>query len=270
MAEGEIGVPTTQGLSSSTGLELGCVETRWLWVNGRTEGVLGSTCLSIVGCGSRSMGSPLGGGGWGGYGGAVAGEACLRQWLAQGAQWVRPAHDRHGPTQKSSAQDQPVIGLVYYYSFIGQPRECMGEGALFIEADADVRMQQFNDTLQSLFPCLEEFLLDVPGSGGVVNRPLLLLQHSGSDRIWVRSMTQPDPWVSKRKHSWVRSRVQVEGDRVTKMPRARVAHHYDRQRRSLRSGLPSLPKGKGCGDTPSTAADHAIAHAEVVRRAGAY
>ncbi|KAL0423352.1 UNVERIFIED_CONTAM: hypothetical protein Sradi_0870000 [Sesamum radiatum] len=69
MAEGEIGVPTTQGLSPSTGLELGCVETRWLWVNGRTEGVLDSTCLSVVGCGPRSMGSPLGGGGWGGMGG---------------------------------------------------------------------------------------------------------------------------------------------------------------------------------------------------------
>ncbi|KAL0423351.1 UNVERIFIED_CONTAM: Benzyl alcohol O-benzoyltransferase [Sesamum radiatum] len=56
----------------------------------------------------------------------------------------------------------------------------MGEGALFIEADADVRMQQFDDTLQSLFPCLEEFLLDVPGSVGVVNCPLCLFRLSFS------------------------------------------------------------------------------------------
>ncbi|KAL0423385.1 UNVERIFIED_CONTAM: Benzyl alcohol O-benzoyltransferase [Sesamum radiatum] len=54
--------------------------------------------------------------------------------------------------------------------------ECTGEGALFIEADADVRLQQFGDTLQPPFPCMEELLYDVPGSGGVVNCPLLLIQ----------------------------------------------------------------------------------------------
>ncbi|KAK4411878.1 Benzyl alcohol O-benzoyltransferase [Sesamum angolense] len=39
--------------------------------------------------------------------------------------------------------------------------ECTGEGSLFIEADADVRLQQFGDTL---------------GSGDMVNCPLLLIQ----------------------------------------------------------------------------------------------
>ncbi|KAL0300230.1 UNVERIFIED_CONTAM: Benzyl alcohol O-benzoyltransferase [Sesamum angustifolium] len=54
--------------------------------------------------------------------------------------------------------------------------ECTGEGVLFIEADADVTLQQFGDALQPPFPCLEELLYDVPGSGGVVNCPLLLIQ----------------------------------------------------------------------------------------------
>ena len=54
--------------------------------------------------------------------------------------------------------------------------ECTGEGMLFIEADADVTLEQFGNALQPPFPCLEELLFDVPGSGGVLNCPLLLIQ----------------------------------------------------------------------------------------------
>ncbi|KAB5529691.1 hypothetical protein DKX38_019772 [Salix brachista] len=56
--------------------------------------------------------------------------------------------------------------------------ECTSEGILFIEADADVTLEQFNDPLQPPFPCLEELLFDVPGSSGVLNCPLLLIQVS--------------------------------------------------------------------------------------------
>ncbi|KAL3565160.1 hypothetical protein D5086_033206 [Populus alba] len=75
--------------------------------------------------------------------------------------------------------------LVFYYPFAGRLREgpdrklmveCTGEGILFIEADADVTLEQFGDALQPPFPCLEELLFDVPGSGGVLNCPLLLIQ----------------------------------------------------------------------------------------------
>ncbi|KAL7135399.1 hypothetical protein ABFS83_11G092800 [Erythranthe nasuta] len=75
--------------------------------------------------------------------------------------------------------------LVFYYPFAGRLREvadrklvveCTGEGVMFIEADADVSLQQFGDDLQPPFPCLEELLYDVPGSSGVVNSPLLLIQ----------------------------------------------------------------------------------------------
>ncbi|KAL9152201.1 hypothetical protein ABFS82_11G105200 [Erythranthe guttata] len=75
--------------------------------------------------------------------------------------------------------------LVFYYPFAGRLREvadrklvveCTGEGVMFIEADADVALQQFGDDLQPPFPCLEELLYDVPGSSGIVNSPLLLIQ----------------------------------------------------------------------------------------------
>lgn len=75
--------------------------------------------------------------------------------------------------------------LVYYYPFAGRLREgpqrklsvdCTGEGVMFIEADADVRLEEFGDALQPPFPCLEELLFDVPGSGGVLDCPLLLIQ----------------------------------------------------------------------------------------------
>lgn len=75
--------------------------------------------------------------------------------------------------------------LVFYYPFAGRLREgparklmvdCTAEGILFIEADADVTLQQFGGALQPPFPCLEELLYNVPGSDGVLNCPLLLIQ----------------------------------------------------------------------------------------------
>ncbi|KAI4345015.1 hypothetical protein L6164_012185 [Bauhinia variegata] len=54
--------------------------------------------------------------------------------------------------------------------------DCNGEGVIFIEADADVTLDQFGDSLQPPFPCLEELLYDVPGSGGIIDCPLLLIQ----------------------------------------------------------------------------------------------
>ncbi|KAG6514934.1 benzyl alcohol O-benzoyltransferase-like [Zingiber officinale] len=75
--------------------------------------------------------------------------------------------------------------LVFYYPFAGRLREtegrklvveCTGEGVLFIEADADVRLDQFGDALQPPFPGLEELIWNVPGSDGVLHCPLLLIQ----------------------------------------------------------------------------------------------
>lgn len=75
--------------------------------------------------------------------------------------------------------------LVFYYPFAGRLIEgpgkklfveCTGEGVMFIEAKADVRLEHFGDALQPPFPCLEELLFNVPGSDGVLNSPLLLIQ----------------------------------------------------------------------------------------------
>jgi len=83
--------------------------------------------------------------------------------------------------------------LVFYYPFAGRLREgrdrklmvdCTGElGVLFIEADADVTLKQFGDALQPPFPCWEELLYDVPGSQGVLNTPLLLIQVYNNELI---------------------------------------------------------------------------------------
>ncbi|XVE90364.1 hypothetical protein DITRI_Ditri20bG0071700 [Diplodiscus trichospermus] len=75
--------------------------------------------------------------------------------------------------------------LVFYYPFAGRLREgpnrklyvdCTGEGVLFVEGDADVRLEQFGDELQPPFPCMDELLFDVPGYGEVLNSPLFLIQ----------------------------------------------------------------------------------------------
>lgn len=75
--------------------------------------------------------------------------------------------------------------LVFYYPLAGRLRErpdrkllveCTGEGVLFIAADADFTLEQFSVTLLPPFSCHQELLYDVPGSAGIINCPLLLIQ----------------------------------------------------------------------------------------------
>lgn len=77
--------------------------------------------------------------------------------------------------------------LVYYYPLAGRLREgpnrklavdCTGQGVLFIEADADVTLAEFEekDALSPPFPCFEELLSEVEGSSEVLNAPLILIQ----------------------------------------------------------------------------------------------
>ncbi|ESW19130.1 hypothetical protein PHAVU_006G098800 [Phaseolus vulgaris] len=95
--------------------------------------------------------------------------------------------------QASMAEKDPVEvirkalsqTLVFYYPLAGRVREgphrklmveCTGEGAMFIEADADVTLHEFGDSLQPPFPCFHELLYHVPGSQQITNTPLLLVQ----------------------------------------------------------------------------------------------
>ena len=75
--------------------------------------------------------------------------------------------------------------LVSYYPLAGRLREgpdgklmvdCNEEGVMFIEADADVTLDQFGDFLKPPFPCFNELLYEVPGSEGVIDSPVLLIQ----------------------------------------------------------------------------------------------
>ncbi|KAK8542276.1 hypothetical protein V6N13_137151 [Hibiscus sabdariffa] len=75
--------------------------------------------------------------------------------------------------------------LVFYYPFAGRLRErangkltvdCNDEGVMFMEADADVTLQQLGEILRPPFPCFDELLYDVPDSQGILNGPLLLIQ----------------------------------------------------------------------------------------------
>ncbi|XP_076950084.1 benzyl alcohol O-benzoyltransferase-like [Bidens hawaiensis] len=85
----------------------------------------------------------------------------------------------------SVIRDALAKALVFYYPLAGRLKEgpnrklmvdCNGQGVLFIEAEADVTLKQFGVDLQPPFPCREELLYDVPGSSGIVDSPLLLIQ----------------------------------------------------------------------------------------------
>ncbi|KAF8653715.1 hypothetical protein HU200_061826 [Digitaria exilis] len=82
-------------------------------------------------------------------------------------------------------RDAVAMALVHYYPLAGRIREldggklavdCTGEGVLFVEADADVRVDHFGDHIRPPLPCHEELLFDVPGSSAMLNSPLLLMQ----------------------------------------------------------------------------------------------
>ncbi|KAJ4724420.1 Benzyl alcohol O-benzoyltransferase [Melia azedarach] len=75
--------------------------------------------------------------------------------------------------------------LVFYYPLAGRLQEgpnkklmvdCNGKGILFIEADANVTLEQLGDEINPPFPYWNEVMYDVPGSRGIIGCPLLFIQ----------------------------------------------------------------------------------------------
>ncbi|KAF7849188.1 hypothetical protein BT93_L1146 [Corymbia citriodora subsp. variegata] len=75
--------------------------------------------------------------------------------------------------------------LVYYYPQYQRIREgpngklvvdCTAEGILFVEADADISLEELGDSVRPPCGFVDEVLCDVAGSGGIIGCPLLLVQ----------------------------------------------------------------------------------------------
>ncbi|CAM0952552.1 unnamed protein product [Alopecurus aequalis] len=76
--------------------------------------------------------------------------------------------------------------LVYYYPMAGRLRkipggnklevDCTGEGVMFMEGAADVRLEDLGQPLVPPYPCVEELLADAGDTRDVVGKPLLFLQ----------------------------------------------------------------------------------------------
>uniref|UniRef100_A0A0E0KSK9 Uncharacterized protein n=1 Tax=Oryza punctata TaxID=4537 RepID=A0A0E0KSK9_ORYPU len=83
-------------------------------------------------------------------------------------------------------RDALAAALVHYYPIAGRIRElpggklvvdCTGEGVSFVEADADVSLDEFGDALCPPIPCAGELLtLPESNSAVVTDRPLLYVQ----------------------------------------------------------------------------------------------
>uniref|UniRef100_A0A0D9WY54 Uncharacterized protein n=1 Tax=Leersia perrieri TaxID=77586 RepID=A0A0D9WY54_9ORYZ len=80
--------------------------------------------------------------------------------------------------------------LVYYYPVAGRLRilpadcggnnklavDCTAEGVVFVEATADVQLEELGEPLLPPYPCVEEFLGDAGDTRAILDKPLLFLQ----------------------------------------------------------------------------------------------
>lgn len=112
-------------------------------------------------------------------------QAGLR-FYAPGVHFYRanPSMEGHDPANVIKAA--LAKALVYYYPIAGRLREqpdgklvvdCTGEGAMFVEADADVRLEYLGDPITPPLPFIDQLQFDSDLIGlGVVDKPLLYIQ----------------------------------------------------------------------------------------------
>lgn len=104
------------------------------------------------------------------------------RFYSTGVQFYRSDPSRKGEDPARVIREGLEKVLVWYYPYTGRlidapdgklVVECTGEGVLFVEADADVALEEFGD-LYPPFPCRDD-LLNVPGSV-TTNSPVLHIQ----------------------------------------------------------------------------------------------
>ncbi|KAK3157459.1 hypothetical protein QOZ80_2AG0122670 [Eleusine coracana subsp. coracana] len=97
----------------------------------------------------------------------------------------RPGHSNRPDDPAKAIKEALAEALVLYYPIAGRLREaaggklvvdCTAEGVVFVEADADVRLEEFGKPLLPPYPCVEELLCDAGDTRAVVGKPLLLMQ----------------------------------------------------------------------------------------------
>ncbi|XP_037466762.1 acyl transferase 1-like [Triticum dicoccoides] len=113
-----------------------------------------------------------------------------------GVEFFRYRPGGHPTTTPAKAVKVALVeALVYYYPMAGRLREilptnkrilptnklvvdCTGEGVVFVEALADVGLEEFgNPSPHPPYPCIEELLCDTGDIKVVVDKPLFFVQH---------------------------------------------------------------------------------------------
>uniref|UniRef100_A0A0D9XR64 Uncharacterized protein n=1 Tax=Leersia perrieri TaxID=77586 RepID=A0A0D9XR64_9ORYZ len=92
----------------------------------------------------------------------------------------------HKPQDSAKAIKSALAeALVYYYPLAGRLTElpdgklvvdCTAEGVVFVEADADVRLEELGQPLLPPYPCVKQFLCDPGDTKVVVGKPLFFVQ----------------------------------------------------------------------------------------------
>ncbi|KAF0889987.1 hypothetical protein E2562_034965 [Oryza meyeriana var. granulata] len=112
------------------------------------------------------------------------------RYLQPGLEFFRPVDGHHRRADNDANPAKAIKAalaeaLVYYYPIAGRLRElhkgklavdCTGEGVVFVEAEAGVRLEDLGQPPLPPYPYADEFLCDVGDDGDVVGMPLFFMQ----------------------------------------------------------------------------------------------